>query len=234
MLFIFMLSALAGFSQKPDTAFISASISYSKQLYHTRMKGEWPLNSGGQYIAYASIEGEHPYFIKAWSNGSVQYLDDVYDNVLLLLDLRGDRLIMQHPLYDINIELSPQKVKSFALAGHWFINLRQDSIKTLPESGYYDILQSGTVSVIAKRKKTIKRTLSSGKTVAILKESNLYYLLKDAKTIQVKSGKSILNALGDLPDLKRQLKKNKVKFGQNREAGLAETVRIYNELVKVQ
>lgn len=229
LLFIVLLS-VPSYAQISDTAFISSAISYSSQAYHARMKGEWPLNSGGQYVEYASIEDEHPYLIAAFSNGSIRYLDDVYINVPLLLDLRDDKLVTQHTLYDIKIELSPEKVRNFTFAGHRFANLRQDSIATLPESGYYEILQAGNVTLVARRKKTIQRSIASGKAVAIVKKINKYYLLKDGATIPVSSKKSILKALADRNDLRQQLKKNKIKFGQNREAGLAGTVRIYNEL----
>jgi hypothetical protein len=198
------------------------------------MKGEWPLNSGTQYLEYPLTETEHPYFISAWTNGSVQYLDDVYDNVPLLLDLRSDKLVTQHPMIDIKIELSAEKVKNFTVAGHRFVNLRQDSIKTLPESGFYDILQTGNVSLIARRKKTIQRSISSGKEVAILKEVVRYYLIKEGTIVPVNSKKSIMNALRDQSELKKQVKKNRLKFGRNREAGLSGTVRVYNELEKSQ
>jgi hypothetical protein len=231
-LFLLLLISVPGFARQPDTAFVTAAISHGRQLYHTRMKGEWPLNSGGQYVEYVSIEGEHPYFIPAWSNGTVQYLDDIYYHVPLLLDLSTDKLVTQHTLFDIAIQLSSEKVKKFTLEGHRFANLRQDSIKTLPESGFYEILQSGNVSLIARRKKSIQRSISAGKVVAILKESNAYYLLKDGETLPVSSRRSLLNALKDQPALRAQLKKNKIRFGANRETGLAASVRIYNELQK--
>src|SRR6187551_1774646 len=60
-LLIVVFASLSGFAQQPDTAFVSASISRAKQVYTTALKAEWPMNSGGQYVEYASIEGEHPY-----------------------------------------------------------------------------------------------------------------------------------------------------------------------------
>ena len=233
--FIFiLLSTLEGFTQQPDTTFVSASVSRAKQIYMGAYKAEWPMNSGSQYVEYASIEGEHPYFISSWSLGSVLYQGDVYTNVSMLLDLRGDRLVIQHALFDVKIELSPEKVKAFTLAGHRFIHIRQDTVKTLPESGYFEVLQSGTVSLIARHQKTIQRSMAQGKAVAILKKINRYYVLKDGTAIPVDSKKSILHALNDQPDLKAQIKKNRIRFGANREAGLAGTVRIYNQLVKMQ
>lgn len=230
LLLIILFCAITARARQADTTFISASVSYTEALYNTRMKGEWPINSGGQYILYSSIEGEHPYFINAWSSGTVHYLNDVYQNVPLLLDIRSDRLITQHTQFDVKLELSPQKVKSFTLAGHYFVNISQDTIPTLPESGYYEVLRNGSVSLVARRKKTIKLTLTRGKVTAIVKETNLYYVLKEKTALPVKSKKSVFDALRDQPDLKRQLKKNRVKFGGNREAGLAATVQIYNEL----
>lgn len=232
--FLFSLMTTVQGLAQTDTAFISASISRTRQLYTHIYKTEWPMNSGGQYVEYASIEGEHPYFISSWNSGSVLYLDDTYENISMLLDLRGDRLIIQHALFDAKIELSPEKVKAFTFGGHKFIHIRQDTLSTLPESGYYQVLQSGKVSLIARHQKTIQRSMALGKPVAILKKIDRYYLLKDGVAVPVDSRKSILHALQDQPDLKARIKKSKVKFGANREAGLAETVRIYNQLIKVQ
>lgn len=229
-----LMTTVQGLAQQPDTAFVSASVSRANQLYTHAYKAEWPINSGGQYVEYASIEGEHPYFISSWSLGSVLYHGDVYDSVSMILDLRGDKLVIQHALFDVKIELSPEKVKGFTLAGYRFIHIRQDTLSTLPESGYYKVLQSGTVSLLARHQKTIQRSMALGKPVAILKKIDRYYLLKDGIVIPVDSRKSILHALKDQPHLKAEIKKRKLKYGGNREAGLAGTVNIYNQLVNAQ
>lgn len=225
-----LLTTLEGFSQQPDTAFISASVSRARQTAAKTLKNIWPVNSGGQYVEYESIEGEDPYFISSWNVGTVVYQGDAYDSVSLLLDIRGDRLIVQHVLFNVKIELSPEKVSAFTLGEHPFMHIRKDTVTGLPESGYYKILQSGKVSLIARYQKTIQRSQSQGRPVAILKKINRYYLLQEGKAIVVDSKKSILRALHDQPDLKAQLKKDKIRFSFNRETALAATVRIYNRL----
>jgi hypothetical protein len=232
LLYIILLVAITVSAQKSDTAFLSASTAYSKQLYTAATKTEWPLNIGGQYALYASIEGEHPYFVSAWTNGSVQYFGDVYHDVPLLLDIRADKLVTRHTQYDVEIELSLEKVKYFTLGSYQFVNLHQDTIQGLPESGYYQLLQPGKVSLLARRKKIIKRSMSSGKLTAIVNESTRYYIVKDGAAIAVSSRRSLLHALQDRPDLKAQVRKSKLKFGKKREAGLAGIVRIYNELIR--
>lgn len=225
---ILLLRTVQTFAQ-PDTAFVSASIARASRMYQAAYKSTWPVNSGGQYVEYASIEGEHPYFISTWSLGSVVYQGDVYDSMSLLLDLRGDRLIVQHALFDVRIELSPPKVTAFTMAGHAYIHIRHDTVTQLPGSGYYEVLQRGAVSLIARHQKTIQRSMTQGKVIAIMKHVNRYYLLKGGIAIPVSSRKSILDALKDRPELKSLIKRNKIRFGLNREAALSETVRIYNE-----
>lgn len=196
-----------------------------------RTKTEWPINTGGQYVEYASIEGEHPYFIPAWKPGVVRYLNQTY-SVSVLLDLRGDKLIIQHPLYDVKIELSKEKVSEFSFDAYRFININRDSVRNLPESGYYQLLQTGQVKLVARRQKTIQRSIASQKAVAIVKETSRYYLIRDEVALPVNSRKSLLNTLRDWPELRHALKKNRVRFGSKKEAGLAAAVGIYNQHLK--
>lgn len=226
-----LLINIQAFAQRPDTAFASASIRQLAKKEIQRTKTEWPINTGGQSVEYASIEGEHPYFIPTWKPGIVRYLNQPY-NVSVLLDLRGDKLIIQHPLYDVKIELSQEKVSEFSFDVYRFININRDSIKNLPESGYYQLLQTGHAKLVARRQKTIQRSIASQKAVAIVKETNRYYVIKDGIALPVKSRKSLLNALSDWPELKQELKKNRVRFGSKKEAGLSAAVGIYNQHVK--
>ena len=218
-------------AQPSDTAFVQSALSRARNVGMQVAKPQWPINTGGQYIEYASIEGEHPYFVSTWRPGIVRYLGHDY-NVSLLLDLRGDRLIIQHPLYEVKIELSPEKVSGFSFDTYRFININRDSVKNLPESGYYRLLQQGGATLVCRRQKTIQRSIASQKAVAIVKETNRYYVIRDGIAWAVKSRKSLLNALGDWPDLKPELKKSKVRFGSKKEAGLSAAVGIYNQHLK--
>lgn len=229
-----LLTPVSTFARQADTTFVTRSIAFTRQAALASLKTEWPINTGSQYVEYASIEGEHPYLIPTWSSGSVNYLGDIFNNVSMLLDLRGDRLIIQHPLYNQQIELSPQKVSAFTFQGHVFINIHRDSVSNLPASGYYEVLQNGPVSLLARRQKTIQRSIASRKVVAIVKEVTRYYVMKDRRVLPVSSRKSILSALADRSDLKSELKKNKIRFGSKKERGLSETVRIYNQLITLR
>lgn len=230
---VFIFFTTTCFAQKSDTAFIGASVAYAQGLYITKMKAEWPLNTGSQYLDYAAIEDEHPFFISDdWTEGSIEYMNDVYHNIPLLFDIRSEKLITEHTPSAMKIELGADRVSAFTLGGHRFVRFYKDSLKDLPESGFYDVLQTGKVLLLARRKKNIQQSISSGKIVAITHEINRYYLLKSNTIIPVRSRKSIVDALNDQPDLKRMIRKNNLKFGRARESGLSETVRIYNTLTK--
>ena len=230
-LLVVILSSITCFPQKFDTAFVRESIAHTQKLYNDKMKAEWPLNAGGQYADYAPIEEEHPYFLSDdWMEGSVVYMNDVYHKIPLLFDLRTEKLITEHTPSAMQIELTSDKVRTFTMDGHLFIRFYKDSVKNLPETGFYNVLQTGNVSLLARRKKNIQQSISSGKIVAITHEINRYYVLKLNEVIPVRSKKSIISALNDLPDLKKMVRRSNLAFGKNRETGLSETVRIYNEM----
>lgn len=216
-------------AQPSDTAFVQSALSRARNVGMQVAKPQWPINTGGQYVEYTSIEGEHPYFVSQWVSGTVRYLGTSY-GVMLLLDLRGDRLIIQHPLYDVKIELSPEKVGNFSFLDYRFINVNRDSIKNLPESGYHQVLADGSALLLVRHQKSIQRSIVSQKVVAIVKDTHLYYIIRNGVATPVWSKKSLLKTLDDHGDLKAALKKNKVKFGGARESGLSAAVRIYNRL----
>src|SRR5690348_16627231 len=97
-LLLFLTSLTYAQSAKPDTAFVKASFSKAKAVYaSSAIRSQSHLYNGSQYIDYTPIGEEHPYFLtNDWTNGTVIYDGEKYENVPLLYDISADKLVVEH------------------------------------------------------------------------------------------------------------------------------------------
>jgi hypothetical protein len=219
-------------AQHSDTAFIAASESYLRKLYLSSIQGELPIYTGGSYTEYVSLNGEFPYFsADDWINGTIVYQNDVYQDVPLQYDLSTETIIIEHFTSARKIKLASERISSFTLGDHRFQNLSKFTNATLPESGFYEILEDGEVTLYAKRKKNLQKQIVSGKLIASFDEVNRYYLLKAKVFHTVKSKAGILKLLRDKPALKQEMKRSKLKVS-DRETTLIAISRLYNNLAR--
>jgi hypothetical protein len=129
----------------PDTAVARLATTRTIQAWHDFIGAQAPLYNGIEHIMYPRMTG-HPYFDQeGMQYGSIVYEGILYRNIPMLYDLVRDQpIVFNREGYMLG--LSREKVKEFSLSGHRFIHT---------PSGFYDLLCSGTITILAKRTKSI-------------------------------------------------------------------------------
>lgn len=229
---ILLGSTLSAFPQPgEDSTFLATSISNTISRYKEAIGVQARLYNGSKYKAPPHTIDEHPYFISEdWLTGSVFYDGEYFQLVPLMFDLYNAQLITEHLSSGHPIQLVPEKLRSFTIAGHDFEKIENEAVG-LPEKGFYDILYPGETKVIARRKKYMREKIESTTIDRKYDERNRYYILKNGIFAPVKTKGSVLKLLADKkPELKKFLKRQTGAFSDDREQYLKDIAAYYDTL----
>lgn len=191
------------------------------------------LYNGIEHVGYTPLLRGHAYFISNQpARGSVWYDGMFYRDVPMLYDLIGDEAVVVYYDSILQLSLTAEKVKAFDLAGHHFIRIVKDSATHRNLStGFYDLLYQGHTPVLAKRSKTIEERIVDNRVLYSIKEQQRYYIRKDDVYQRVSNYDQLLNMLQDRKkDIRRFLKKQKIRFRKDRETAVIKAVEYYDSL----
>src|SRR5882672_6840210 len=137
---IFSIAA-SGQSVPEDGRFVSAAAKNVGDIYLHALAVESHLYNGilyKEYNPHSNDEG-NPFFLSDdWTDGSVYYDGERYDNVPLLYDLVKERLVVEHAYGGVKLELISEKINNFSMAGHTFVRLVSDTSTSSLRTGFYD------------------------------------------------------------------------------------------------
>ncbi|MGV3588825.1 MAG: hypothetical protein ACO1OF_17600 [Adhaeribacter sp.] len=204
-------------------AFFNQSAGSQKRLYNGSVYEEYK---------YSFLNG-HPFFKSSESgNGTVFYDGILYTNVPLRYDLLKDKLVLEH--YDESSQLSliREKIAYFTLHNHTFVYLTPDSLVNTPlTAGFYDQLQQGQVSLLAKRNTRVEQKTVPGGVERRLQPKVRYFLKQNQQYYAVKSQSALLKILKEKKkELQLYVKQNNLRYGNNLEDGLVKIIAYYNSL----
>lgn len=232
------LASIAQNSIQSDTAILYHQIAKAKDIYTKQIGVESHLLNG---VAYKDLklhdddEG-HPFFTSNdWIVGTINYNGDSYINVSIQYELLRDKVIIEHPYSFFKLELIPEKINSFTISGHTFVRLLADTNKNPQiKAGLFELLYDGNVKVYAKRTKNRQKIIDTRTNKNIFGEKNQYYIYKNGVYYSVKSKGSVLKVFNDRKAvIKKDLAKNKIRFGENRELALSKSAKLYDESAKL-
>ena len=213
-----------------DTAFLAVSHKKSIALYAASIQHQSRLYNGSDYNIYLPKNEEHPYFrMDDWVYGSIVYWDELYENVPLLYDVSVDQLITEHNRGNA-IKLIAEKIQSFTILEHTFVRLSSDDKNKISE-GFYDRLYDGDLKVYAKYSKNFRETIETTEVIPHYDEATRYYLVKEGIFNVVKTKGSVLQIFRDhKQDVKNFLRKNRIRFKDNREKAIVRITEFYDTL----
>jgi len=194
------------------------------------------LYNGKDYEFYDPLLKGNAYVFdnNTFNPGTVVYDGVLYKNVSMLYDLYKDEVVIQLYNSALKITLLKERVSSFDLLDHHFVNIKPDSTNTNSVSpGYYDQLYGGKIQVLARREKSIQTSQGfAGALESYFLPSLNYYLYKNGTYYSVSSEGSFLNVLKDKKkDLQQYIKANKLKFKKyQREDAMAKVAAYYDHL----
>lgn len=209
-----------------DTS-INGKLTNVVDFYISTLGDQSPLYNGKEYVDYAFLFREgHPFFeSREFVKGQIQYEEMTFRQVPMLYDLVKDQVI----IYDIRniykVVLPANKIRQFVLAGHTFVRIEHNRMKT----GFYDQLYKGKISLYARREKKLTEERDSYRIDNIIQSKTTYFILKEGVYHSFKNKNGLLDILKDTKkDLQQYLKKNKIRYKDNPEKAMMMAVEYCN------
>ena len=240
LLIILVLSSfgLAGLAQ--GTIADSSSEPAIKRIvafYNTSLGADLQLFNGREYQDYNFRFSEgHPYFFtNKWSKGTITYRGSTYEDVSILYNLITDNVIILDYSGLSKIQLVKEKVTSFSVAGHTFINICRDSLLSSGlRCGFYDVLATGKITLLVKRTKNIQEVTTETVQIKALPK-DYFYIGHNSVYSPVSKEKTLLELLSDgRNEIKRFIKQHKIRYAQNPEEAIVKIVTYYNQIMQTK
>ena len=208
-----------------DSAYINPAIEKYKQFIGDAL----PLYNGKAEENYQPFTKGNPYFISPnWQYGSVSFEGVHYKDVWLRYDEVKDNLIIQHPEYRLTIYLFSPRVQYFTLLGSTFVYISA-SDKSLMKSGFYQLVASGKLTILAKREKVIEEVIIMNVLERNVMEKITYYAMLNGSYYRIQKLNEILKLLNiNQHDIRIAFKTKHLKFRKDPEKSLLQISEIYN------
>jgi hypothetical protein len=217
-----------------DTLFLGAAVKNTIKFYSKSIQGQASLYNGSQYKEpNRSDNDQHPFFgSDDWVFGTVNYDGEFYDNVPLLYDITADKVVTENYYNADQIALVNEKLNAFTIGKHTFAKI---SHKTLPRSGFYQVLYDGESQVVVRRQKVIREKIVSQTIEIEFDPRYRYFLYKNGAYFQVRTKASVLRVLNDEKTALRQfISRQKIRFKHSPETALQLVAAHYDTLKKSQ
>lgn len=226
---------LVGAQVKIDSSSEDPALLQANQFFTSAIKDQTRLYNGREYNFYLGFEGVAYFQTRLFDEKAGLIFDDVkYENVPLILDLYKQKLItiLQNPV--VKLELATEKVTSFNLYGHYFINTEMvvENNKKEVVSGFFDQLYLKKSKILVKRTKTLQEKVGSQTLKKQFVDKNFYYLEKAGKIYQFNGEKKLLALFDDKKnEVRRYLKETNIKFKENPEEAIIKMITYYDKLM---
>ncbi|MFZ9982124.1 MAG: hypothetical protein ACO3FI_08845 [Cyclobacteriaceae bacterium] len=190
-------------------AFGQDQVSLPVKMYEQALKGSQQLFNGTEYFKYKSYAGEHPYFLSdQYIVGALNYDGVFYPAVPLYYDIYKDQLVTPYYFDGSWMAFVGQLVQNFRLMDHFFSYFKETK-GDLPGAGFYEVLYSGKIKLIARHRKFLSEKIDGIEVIRDFKQSVEYYLLKNDQSFRLNEREKVPQALKDQKtELRNFLRKN--------------------------
>lgn len=226
--FVCLLLTAALYAQRGRASLFKDPV-YLPDAFYTTFNNDLPIYNGRLYQGYLPTITGTPFLDEdPWTTGSL-YFDSIwYRNVRLRYDAVAGELLIENT-NKMPVILSGNLLNAFTIGTEKFIKLGPWNSNVLP-SGFYEILDEGTLTSLALRKKIIKETAGQLTVEREFAWSNLYYIYKDGAFYPVSSRKSLYALLKEKKAaIHKALKRKRIRFRKEPEAAIRMAVQLYNQ-----
>jgi hypothetical protein len=229
------------------TLLLISSCAFAQQTINVEKNDISPVRDGLFYTVagtpfspykYVRVVSGSPYFKDSWGTGYVLIagggqaksdkvkLDPLSGDVLYK-DSADNELTATTPIASITLT-DPEDGKSYVFINSDYLNLSGKY-----ETGWYQLLVSGTATVYKKIKKTISESkpFNSATTEQTINTNNYYFVVVNGAINVVKKLKDVSSILADKKQLVDQLITSKKLTGKN-DSDFLEVIAYYNSLVE--
>ena len=216
--------------QSPDSLLYKEAISNLYRIYLNEIGDNAQIYHGDEYIRNGQKALGFPYFQSdSMLTGSISYQGILYTDLSLFYNLVSDEPVIRNYAQNTFITLSPQKVDSFTIGGHFFLKLTLKSYTGLPVDGFYEQLYSGEPGFYVRREKKLVVGTGSEETKYI--QYNSFFVRMKNNFYSVDGKNALLDLLRDQKDpLKKYIRASKLNFKKNLESSLLKATIYYSRL----
>lgn len=179
---------------------------------------------------YSSIKGTAYYVNDSLLKGTVVYDGLLYKDVSMIYDTYQDEVVILH-FNGLRMSLLSEKLREFTFRNHHFVRHVYDSLaaSSVP-TGFYDYLYEGKVTALVHRITRLEEKVTDVVTREFLLNDK-YYIYKNGVYHAFKGYHGLLVALRPKSkEVKRHLKKNKIRFKDDPEWAIVEAAKYYDTL----
>lgn len=177
------------------------------------------LFSGPSYVTQTYPMQGSPFLASdTLTLGWISYDGHYYNNILLQWDILQNYVLTKSLAGYDKMILRTELIDSFSFAGHLVKFIPRNLDHNLMNEGLYEVLYAGATSLIARRRKESKERIDDKKVIYEMIDKSRYYINKKGIYYQVSNKKDLAALLTkDMPEIKKAVRKNKLKWRKNLE-----------------
>ena len=229
---LFLLAATKLQAQSRPDSTLTESERSAVNLYNKSMGDRLGIYRGPAIEPYTLGNKGTPNFNEAtdyYADGTVNYDNRIYYHVPLIYNTERDML--ESRIDNNPYTLLSDRVIDFDLLGEHFVRVNPKPNDKLMVAGFYQVIYSGKIQVLAKHVKTIQVQTTGAMAVNTFNEQTTYFLKKGSVYYNVNSKSKLLAALGDKKkELQQYIKDNKLSYGDNEAHSLNVLAVYYDRL----
>lgn len=221
--FVMWGTGLAARSQ-PTDSLRAAAMADARSVYRQAVRAQSLINHGIEVGQLPKNIGGSPYLWEDFIEGNITYDGQAYANIPLQYDAVNEQVLTQHPFGFFEMALVQNQVTAFEVNGQFFQKL------SLPggASGFYQVLRSGQVTVLARRRKEMRERLSGNEVEKSYREIDQFYIQKEGRLYRMHSRKQLWALLGSKKTaIRKKWKQQGLSFGQQKEQALLVAAAMY-------
>ena len=191
------------------------------------------LYTGRAYSDYPPLEG-HAYLDgPGWYVGSVTYDGIEYRNIYLKYDLVKNLVVVLRPDKQTKVSLHNRLVSRFTLSGKNFVRLQAVDHRGDSLHSFYEIVESGAITLLAKTEKTITDKIKGLQIVRPVSEKTFFHVYQEGTYYPVRNMASFLELVPQQrKEMQQELRRQKIKYRSNPRRALAAMVAHYNQTAR--
>ena len=207
-------SGIFGQTNDDNSSAIELNTFYNQHINKTAI-----LYSGPAYIPQRFPMVGTPFIgSDSLSLGWISYDGQYYKDVPLQWDVFQNYVLTQSLLTNARMILRNELIDSFFFAGHLVKFMPRNKENNLLNEGLYDILYAGPTTLMARRKKVVQARSDKNVLINDMIDKHLYYIRKKGIYYQAGNKKDVAYLFAkDLPEIKRVVRRNNLKWKKNIE-----------------
>lgn len=236
---VYLLVCATLYAQQPfpDSSMSgNSTASGAIRAFHQSAGQQSQLYNGRIHIAYpVNLIGSAYYLSNDPQSGAVEYDHILFSDVPLRYDEVRDKVVVQHFNVVSAFELVSERVSRFWLGQHAFIRLVQEPADTdhTPATGFYEVLCTGKVTLLARRKKGVTDFIESMEVKQRIDLKESFFAKAGDVYYPVNTQRSLLAVLSDRKkEVQQYLKRSGPKFRKEPENYLVRATTYYNQLIR--